>query len=253
MLEESLQSFQEQVETSLQQVASLSRRLKKLSGAAHAGDLREIAKGLGDINEFAAAAQDAIGKLVFGFDEESYFPDGFLGEIVKASHAAGMRMFALDGKLYCYPLLVRVKAAERAVQIGKKTERGVRPSHLLAKLRAMQTRPARFKPESFLELLYRVWKRCVEGDQRVVPLTEIYGLLTLMPGSAKDYTREEFARDLYLLDRSGVNRNRDGYVMSLPASTGTRNAAATLVCIAEDGSEKRYYGIGFEPAEGGGE
>ncbi len=35
-------------------------------------------------------------------------------------------------------------------------------------------------------------------------------------------------------------------MLSLPASTGTRNAAATFVCIAEDGSEKRYYGIGFE-------
>src|SRR6185437_9242609 len=128
MLEESLQSFQEQVEASLQQVGTLTRRLKKLSGAAHAGDLREIAKGLSDIDEFAAAAQALIGKLEFRFDEESYFPESFLDELVAASTAVGMRVFALDGKLYCYPLLVRVKPAERAVQIGKKTERGVRPS-----------------------------------------------------------------------------------------------------------------------------
>src|SRR5579863_6539392 len=114
MLEESLRSFQEQVETSLQQVAALTRRLKKLGGAAHTGDLREIAKGLGEINDVAAAAQDLVGKLEFRFDEESYFPDGFLAEIVEASGAAGMRVFALDGKLYCYPLLVRVKAADRA-------------------------------------------------------------------------------------------------------------------------------------------
>jgi hypothetical protein len=248
MIEESLQAFQEQVETSLQQVHSLTRRLKKLSGAAHTGDLREIEKGLGDINDVAASAHDLIGKLEFRFDEEGYFPDGFLAELVEASGAAGMRVFALDGKLYCYPLLVRVKAAERAVQIGKKTERGVRPSALLAKLRVMQTKPARFKPDSFLELLYRVWKRCTREDRPVVHLNEIYELLTLMPGSARDYTREEFARDLYLLDRSGVDQTRDGRHVSLPASTGTRNAAATFVCIAEDGSEKRYYGIGFEQA-----
>jgi hypothetical protein len=246
MLEQSLQDFQEQVETSLQQVHTLARRLKKLSGASHTGDLREIAKGLGEINEVAAAARDLIGKLEFQFDEEGYFPDGFLTELVDASTAAGMRVFALDGKLYCYPLLLRVKAAERAVQIGKKTERGVRPSTLLARLRAMQTKPARFKPESFLELLYRVWKRCAREDHRVASLHEIYELLTLMPGSAKDYTREEFGRDLYLLDRSGVNLTRDGFLVSLPASTGTRHAAATFVCVAEDGSEKRYYGIGFE-------
>jgi hypothetical protein len=113
----------------------------------------------------------------------------------------------------------------------------------------MQAKPARFKPESFLELLYKVWKRCARDERKgasgISPLSEIYDLLTLMPGSGRDYTREEFARDLYLLDRSGVNRTRDGYEMSLPASTGTRNAAATFLCIAEDGSEKRYYGIGF--------
>jgi hypothetical protein len=249
MLEESLQSFQERVETSLQQVAALTRRLKKLSAAAHTGDLKEISKGLGEINATANAAKELIAGLEFSFDEESYFPGAFLEELVEASIAAGMRVFALDGKLYCYPLLVRVKAAERAVQIGKKTERGVRPSVLLAKLRAMQTKPARFRPEAFLELLYRVWKRSVREDRLVVPLAEIYDLLTLMPGSAKDYTREEFARDLYLLDRSGVSQSRDGYAVSLPASTGTRNAAATFVCIAEDGSEKRYYGIGFERSE----
>jgi hypothetical protein len=253
MLEESLQAFQERVETSLQHVNGLARRLKKLSGAAHTGDLREIAKGMSEIDDFAAGACELIAKLEFTFDEESYFPEAFLDEIVAASAAAGMSVFALDGKLYCYPLLVRVKPVERAVQIGKKTERGVRPSALLAKLRAMQAKPARFKPESFLELLFKVWKRCTREDRPAVPLQEIYELLTLMPGSAKDYTREEFARDLYLLDRSGVNRSRDGSAFSLPASTGTRNAAATFVCVAEDGSEKRYYGIGFQRTTEAGE
>jgi hypothetical protein len=248
MLEQTLQSFQEQVETSLQHVNVLTRRLKKLAAASHTGDLREISRGLDEINDFAATAQQSVSGLEFIFDEESYFPEGFLQELVEAATVAGMSVFALDGKLYCYPLLMRVKPAERAVQIGKKTERGVRPSVLLAKLRAMQTKPARFKPESFLELLYRVWKRCVREERAVVLLNEIYDLLTLMPGSAKDYAREEFARDLYLLDRSGVDETRDGHSLSLPASTGTRNAAATFVCIAEDGSEKRYYGIGFKRA-----
>jgi hypothetical protein len=250
MLEQTLQVFQEQVEDSLQSVNSLVRRLKKLNAAAHAGDLREIGKGLEEMRDAASAAHDLISGVKFNFDEETYFPDGFLHEVVEAAAAANMRVFALDGKLYCYPLLVRVKAAERAVQIGKKTERGVRPSTLLARLRAVQAKPARFKPESFLELLYKGWKRCVRDNKRVVALNEIYDLLTLMPGSAKDYAREEFARDLYLLDRSGVNGTRDGFVVSLPASTGTRNAAATFVCIAEDGSEKRYYGIGFESNAG---
>jgi hypothetical protein len=254
MLEQSLQAFQEHVEGALQQVGGLTRRLKKLDGAAHSGDLREIAKGLGEIAAVASACGETIARLEFRFEEEAWFPDAFLSELTDAAKAAGMNVYALDGKLYCYPLLVRVKSAERAVQIGKKTERGVRPSTLLARLRAMQAKPARFKPESFLELLFKVWKRCaretLKGRSNISPLSEIYDLLTLMPGSGKDYTREEFARDLYLLDRSGVNRTRDGSEMSLPASTGTRNATAVFLCIAEDGSEKRYYGIGFaQPTE----
>jgi len=90
MLEESLEPFQEQVETSLQQVNSLTRRLKKLSGAAHTGDLREIAKGLSEINQFATAAQDVIGKL------------------------------------YSYPLLVRVKESTRPQRLSasRKTRQG---------------------------------------------------------------------------------------------------------------------------------
>jgi hypothetical protein len=244
MLEKSLQVFQEDVEAALRHVGGLTRLLKKLSAAAASGDLREITKGLRDAYVDSARCTEQIAELRFGFDEESYFPDAFLKELTEAAEASGMRVYALDSKLYCYPLLVRVKASERAVQIGKKTERGVRPSALLARLRAMQSKPTRFK----------VWKRCAREDGRgapaISPLTEVYDLLTLMPGSGKDYTREEFARDLYLLDRSGVSRTRDGYEMSLPASTGTRNAAATFLCIAEDGSEKRYYGIGFtQPAE----
>ena len=182
MLEESLQTLQEQVEASLQNVNALTRRLKKLSAAAHTGDLREIDKGLGDINTIAAAAAEGVAGLEFGFDSGNLLQDGFLKEIVEAGAAAGMSVFALDGKLYCYPLLVRVKPAERAVQIGKKVERGIRPSTLLAKLRAMQTKPARFKPEAFLELLFRVWKRSVRDERKVVLLNEIYDLLTLMPG-----------------------------------------------------------------------
>ena len=68
------------------------------------------------------------------------------------------------------------------------------------------------------------------------------------PGSAKEYTRDDFARDLYLLDKSGVTRMDNGIAFRFSASTGTRNLGSTFVCIAEDGSEKRYYGIDFSKA-----
>jgi hypothetical protein len=246
MLEESLQTFEAQVEASLSRVNTLSKRLKKLKGAAQSGDLREIGKSLDEVRELADDAQRQSTALSFEFDDSGYFPEQFLQDVVAAAEAKGLKIFAQDGKLYCYPLLVRVKSAERSVQIGKKTERGIRPSALAAKLHQLQSKPARFKPGDFLGLLYRAYKHCAgRNESPVLTLVEIYDVLTLMPGAAKEYTRDDFARDLYLLDRSGVTTMSDGIEFRFSASTGTRHAASTLVCIAEDGSEKRYYGISF--------
>jgi hypothetical protein len=246
MLEQSLEAFQTQVETSLGSVASLLKRLKKLRGAAQSGDLREIGKSLAEAKQSAPLMSAQTESLAFEFDDTDYFPDTFLKELEAAATARGMTVFSRDAKLYCYPLLVRVKAAERAVQIGKKAERGIRPSALAAKLQQLQSKPTRFKPSEFLALLHRAYLHSTHAKETsVLTLAEIYDVLTLMPGTAKDYTKDDFAADLYLLDSSGVTALPNGTAFRFSASTGTRNASSTFVCIARDGSEKRYYGISF--------
>jgi hypothetical protein len=250
MLEPALAIFQGQVETSLDRVTILTKRLKKLKTAAQSGDLREIDKSLSDLKDLSAAVHNHSAALAFEFDDAAYFPDAFLEELAEASREKGLTVFAQDGKLYCYPLLVRVKPAERSVQIGKKTERGVRPSALAARLRQLHAKPPRFKPSDFLNLLHRAYRHCASAKESpVITLAEVYEVLTLMPGSGKDYTKDDFARDLYLLDQSGATRMDNGAAFRFSASTGTRNTASTFVCIAEDGSEKRYYGIAFEKVD----
>jgi hypothetical protein len=249
ILEQSLETFQAQVEASLASVNSLLKRLKKLRGAAQTGDLREIDKSLGEVKQVAPQMSEVAEALEFNFDDSGYFPDTYLRELEDAAKAQGMTVFARDAKLYCYPLLVRVKTAERAVQIGKKVERGIRPSALAGKLQLLQSKPTRFKPAEFLALLHRAYLHCASAKETpVLTLLEIYDVLTLMPGTAKDYTKDDFAGDLYLLDSSGVATLPDGTGFRFSASTGTRNASATFVCIARDGSEKRYYGISFGKA-----
>ena len=76
-------------------------------------------------------------------------------------------------------------------------------------------------------------------------LGQVYELLTLLPGQSREYSRQEFARATYLLDRSGVNRTRDGFVVSLPASTGTKSGRGVITAITESGQERRYWGIAF--------
>ena len=75
------------------------------------------------------------------------------------------------------------------------------------------------------------------GQSGTVRLLELYELLTLLPGQAREYSRQEFARDVYLLEQSGTTTTRKGHRVRFPASTGTRRSGDTLRIIAEHGQE----------------
>jgi hypothetical protein len=122
-------------------------------------------------------------------------------------------------------------------------------------LKALQARPQRFKTDAFLEALFNAYAVLVApyGKQairsrRVEKVLDIYALLTLLPGQSREYSRQEFGRDLYLLDRSGQTLTRKGYTLSFHASSGTRSPSNTIRVVAEDGRDTLYYGISFTPA-----
>jgi hypothetical protein len=146
-----------------------------------------------------------------------------------------------------------VLGAERTILIDRTRERRLRPSSVVARLRAMQDRPPRFRPDAFMESLFKAYRALLQqrhgsswpDNAPVERLVRIYELLTLLPGQAREYSSHEFARDIYLLDRSGITETRDGFVVSFPASTGTRSASAVITAIAENGQERRYWGITF--------
>ena len=58
------------------------------------------------------------------------------------------------------------------------------------------------------------------GPGRVVPLARIYRLFTSMPGSGRDYTPMDFARDLYQLETSGVTKAKSGAYCLFPCGRG---------------------------------
>ena len=62
-------------------------------------------------------------------------------------------------------------------------------------------------------------------------LNRIYKLFTSLPGSSRGYTPTDFARDLYLLDTSGLTSLKSGATVSFPASTGTRSARGLFTFI----------------------
>jgi len=242
-------------EATLKVALAAASSIKKCRMAARSGDLREIKRAI-DASEQAIAAlkqQFANAKDGWVFDDEAYLSSNeFLMEIVEASAQLGVKVFREEDRLYCYPFIIRALPGERAVLIDKTRERRLRPSVLAGHLKTLQNRPIRFKPETLLECLFLAYSVAVKtrGDHEivtgaVVPLIEIYDILTLLPGQSKEYAKQEFARDIYLLDQSNVTQTKKDYCVSFPASTGTKSANKTITVITQHGQEKMYYGISF--------
>ena len=254
-LEKALAKTESDADAAFKAATTTVSSLKKFRAAAHSGDLRELRKTIEVADQAIAALrqQFANAKAGWDFDEEAYLSGStFRSELLETARQLAVKMFEQDNKLYCYPFLIRILPNERSLLIDKVRERRLRPSVLVRHLKDLQNKPVRFKPETFLEGLFGAYRHAVAtrgrdhfGTGVVVKLHDIYELLTLLPGQPKEYSLQEFARDIYLLDQSRVDRTRNGLVVSFPASTGTRSVTSTITVITQNGHEKKYYGISF--------
>src|SRR5439155_22518065 len=122
-----------------------------------------------------------------------------------------------------------------------------RPSVLAAGLARAQERGPRFRAERCLGSLRSGYELVVASEGKradaVVRLIDIWTVLTMLPGQRTAYSRQEFARDLYLLDQSGVTGTaRSLRTLRWSASTGTKGAG-TLVTVARNGQQQRYWWV----------
>ena len=78
----------------------------------------------------------------------------------------GVDLIEHEGALFAYPALVRVHPKDMAVTIDRVRETRLRPSHLIKRLKYLQTRPYRFKPHEFLAILYAA----LQKNQTVVTI-----------------------------------------------------------------------------------
>jgi len=232
----------------------LSAAGKKLLAVAKEGRLRDVRATSESFVALAEQLNQQAAQIsgAAAFDcEAALSSPSFTEDILAAARQDGLALHADGLLLYCFPHVVRILPAEGAVSIGRKREYRIRPTALVRRLRAEQRKPVRFKPQQFLQLLFSAYLLAAPPDMRsaltgfVVPLSGIYQILTLFPGTSKEYTQVDFARDMYLLDRSGMTSTKDGAVVSFPASTGTRAANVSLSVVTETGQQVRYYGISF--------
>jgi hypothetical protein len=243
-LEQALAKTEAEAEAACKAATAALRSLKKFRTAAQVGNLRELQRTVEAAGQAIAELEQQLAKAKAGwdFDEDAYLSDGaFVAEVLATAAQTGVRIYERDDRLYCYPSLIRMLPTDRAVVIDKTRERRLRPSVLV-----------RFRSEAFLDSLHSAYATAVKTrgkDRRdtnaIVPLVEIYDLLTLLPGQAREYSRQEFARDLYLLDQSGITTLRNGAVISFHAARGNEPASKVIPIVTKNGQAKSYYGISF--------
>jgi hypothetical protein len=241
-----------EAEAAIKAATAVLSTLKRYRSAARSGRIREL-RAAGE------AARQVIGVLDvqiadlaerWTFDDDEYLQSGgYTAELVEMARVNGLRIAELDGRLYCYPALIRLLPGERAVAIDKVKERRLRPSVLVEHLKQMQKRPPRFRSAEFLESLCSAYEVAIKQHRReegaVVSLGELYELLTMLPGQTRENTKPEFARDIYLLVQSGQTTTRSGARIEFHAGAGARVPRGALSIVTQHGEEKKYHGISF--------
>ena len=254
-LEKSLAKTESDAEAAFKGARSVVSSVKKFHSAAQVGNLPDLRKAIEAAEQAIAALrqQFANAKEGWDFDEDAYLSgSGFRSELLDTARQMGLKISEQDDRLYCYPFLIRILPTERTVLINKTREKRLRPSVLVSHLKELQTRPVKFKSEAFLEALGFVYSRAVKtrgkdrlGTGAIIPLVEIYGQLTPLPGQSREYSKQEFARDLYLLDQGDIRATKNGSVISLHAASGREAASKVISVVTKNGELKRYYGISF--------
>jgi hypothetical protein len=252
-IEQALSSTESDAVATLRAAGALLAPLRRFRAAAQVGNLQELSSSM----EAAQRAMNCLQQQMtdarsgWSFNAQNYLSTGlFAREMLNTAQKMGLTMFERDDRLFCYPVLLRVIPAERTVTIDRRRENRLRPSVLVKLLKERQQKPPRFRSELFLNAIFEAYSRIVDERGRpslelapIVPLLDIYRLLTLLPGQAREYSRQEFARDIYLLHRGDVSTTRSGDRISFPISRGVKGKIFSV--IDETGEERRYYAIRF--------
>lgn len=250
-LEQALEAVERDADALLKTLAAVQKAVKKAKSAAAGGQIRDLEQALEAVvalsAQTAAAAEDLKG--AWRFDVNGWLESGsYAKELLAAAAEAGVQAFESDERILCYPTIVSVSASDASVAVDKVKDRRIRPSVVVRHLGALQQRPPKFRPEPFIESLVAGYDLVVAAKGlrpgSAARLVDVHRVLTLLPGGGRDYTRQEFARDIYLLDQAGVVDTRDGRRMSLPASALTRGGGV-LTTVTRSGQTKMYAGVTF--------
>ena len=247
----------EAAEAAAKRLTASARKLRKAAQEGAIGKIRREGEQLVDaLAETGEKVTGAKGSWPFAeSDETAYLSEQYADELRGEAAAVGLDVSSRDEALVCSPSIIRLLPADRALKIDGRKRAAIRPSRLAADLHTIQQR---MRPKSdaqqqrFLDALYKACK-VIRGKTdgplfdtgRVVPLVEVYAMFTSLPGSSRQYTKTDFARDIYLLDSSGITHTKSRARVSFPSSTGVKSPTRTFSFVDRDGNLLSYYGVQF--------
>ncbi len=254
-LSETLDEYDKTIAAWLELSKKQTAAVQKLQKAIENGNLRDLEKlRQAALNATQRASMQADECAPLEFDAAAYLAANgeFLEELKRAAEKANVRLSERDGILFCYPVLVRREPDIPAVRIDKQLDLNIRPEVLASVLKKLQSKDPKARPLQFIEVLFEGYE-LVRAKRKLdayidLPLSQVYDVLTLLPGSNRDYTLLDFTRDIYFLSISEVQETKNKFRMSLPASTVSRERNAKILpFVTRDGYEEQFASIRFTP------
>lgn len=260
--EQALERTERDAQATAKSAEAVTRAARRLVAAARIGDVSGIERSIAEADRSLQALRASCTNTREGwtFDLAEHVRDGgYAAELERAAAAGGLTLHEQEGRIFSYPLLLRVipaaAPADVALTIDRKRDRRMRPSVLVDFLKKARGQQPKFQSAAFLKSLYAAYTWAEKeygkpepGSTRgpMIELVKLYELLTLAPRGSAEYSRQEFTRDLYLLDRSGLTTTATGARMELSASTGTKGSRSKLLPIVDPtGRELVYYAVCF--------
>lgn len=246
----------------IKSAGDVTRAARALERAARTGSINAMRRAQSDLGAAVQVLQQEAANAgnVWPFhpnDEEAYLREHFTGELRAVAAEQGLNIHQRDEQLIAHPSVVRVLPGNRAVRIDRKQVSTIRPRYLTSLLLANQAKPARFNGAAILESTYNAYRMLIGGHSPLnhlergqqgqpVPVARVYEAMTLMPGQAREYSRTDFARDLYRLDTDGPQTTRIGSRLNFH---GGRQS--NVAFVAPDGHLITYHSISFSEASNG--
>jgi hypothetical protein len=223
----------------------------KLRKGVTLGDMTVARKAIDDLSSLVSELDRAHKKVLEAAPNDRELRAALSGplltEIQRIGRSEGLTISALDGRLVAFPVIVESNPENLTVKIGRTTSKSLRPSAVVAQIRAAMKK-ARSKPERFIELLHGAaqWVNADSAKSSGVRLDDVYKVITLHPDTKKNYSPIDFAVDLYTLDTSDVSATKKGTRIFFLGATGAKGSSGTFSIVGPDSAPRHYVGIRFE-------